>query len=62
MARRCDICGKGTVAGNNVSHAHNKTRRVWKPNIVKVKAKIGATTKKIRVCTACLRSGKVVKA
>lgn len=62
MARRCDICGKGTVAGNNVSHAHNKTRRVWKPNIVKVKAKIGAATKKIRVCTACLRSGKVVKA
>ena len=62
MARRCDICGKGTVAGNNVSHAHNKTKRVWKPNIVKVKAKIGATTKRIRVCTSCLRSGKVVKA
>ena len=62
MARRCEICGKGTVAGNNVSHAHNKTRRVWKPNILKVKAKIGSNVKTIKVCTACLRSGKVVKA
>ncbi|ORC36573.1 MULTISPECIES: 50S ribosomal protein L28 [Marispirochaeta] len=62
MARRCDICGKGTVAGNNVSHAHNKTRRVWKPNIVKVKALVGTGKKTLRVCTSCLRSGKVVKA
>ena len=62
MARRCDICGKGTVAGNNVSHAHNKTRRVWKPNIVKVKALVAGSKKSLRVCTSCLRSGKVVKA
>ncbi len=62
MARRCDICGKGTVAGHSISHAHNKTKRVWKPNIVKVKAKIGETRKTVRVCTSCLRSGKVVKA
>ena len=62
MARRCDICGKGTVAGNNVSHAHNKTRRVWKPNILKVQAKVGKSVKTIKVCTSCLRSGKVVKA
>lgn len=62
MARRCDICGKGTVSGNTVSHAHNKTKRVWKPNIVKVKALVGNTKKTIRVCTSCLRSGKVVKA
>lgn len=62
MARRCDICGKGTVAGNNVSHAHNKTRRVWRPNIVKVKALVGNSKKTLKVCTSCLRSGKVVKA
>ncbi len=62
MARRCDICGKGTVAGNNVSHAHNKTKRVWKPNILKVQAKVGKSVKTIKVCTSCLRSGKVVKA
>ena len=62
VARRCDICGKGTVAGNNVSHAHNKTKRVWKPNLLKIQAKIGNTKKTIKVCTRCLRSGKVVKA
>lgn len=62
MARRCDICGKGPIAGNNISHAHNKTRRVWKPNVVKVRALVGTTKKNIKVCTACLRSGKVIKA
>lgn len=61
MARRCEICGKGTVTGNNISHAHNKTKRVWKPNIIKVKALVGKSTKTIKVCTACLRSGKVTK-
>ena len=33
MARRCSITGKGVMAGNNVSHAHNKTRRRFLPNI-----------------------------
>ena len=61
MARRCDICGKGTVAGNNISHAHNKTRRVWKPNIVKVQTVMNGSKKTIKVCTRCLKSGKVVK-
>ncbi|MDC7127202.1 MAG: 50S ribosomal protein L28, partial [Spirochaetales bacterium] len=48
MARKCDICGKGTVTGNNVSHAHNKTRRVWKPNIVKMQAIIDGKKKTIK--------------
>ncbi len=61
MARRCEVCGKGPVTGNNISHAHNKTRRVWKPNIIKVKTLVGKTTKTLKVCTACLRSGKVTK-
>ncbi|MBI9104352.1 MAG: 50S ribosomal protein L28 [Spirochaetales bacterium] len=61
MARRCEICGKGTVAGNNVSHAHNKTRRVWKPNLIKMRALIKGKTKTIKICTRCLRSGKVQK-
>ncbi len=62
MARRCEICGKQTVTGHNISHAHNKTKRRFKPNIVKVKAKLGSTKKTIRVCTNCLKGGKVVKA
>ncbi|MCC5814819.1 MAG: 50S ribosomal protein L28 [Leptospira sp.] len=34
MARKCVVTGKGTVAGNNVSHSHKKTRRNWKVNTV----------------------------
>ena len=62
MARICEICGKKPKSGNNVSHAHNKTRRRWLPNLKRVKAKINGTVKRIRVCTACIRSGKVIKA
>jgi len=62
MARKCDICGKGPVSGHNVSHANNKTKRVWKPNIVKMQARVGSSVKTMKVCTRCLRTGKVVKA
>jgi large subunit ribosomal protein L28 len=61
MARKCDICGKGTVSGNKVSHAKNRTRRVWKPNLLKVQTMVGKTKTTLKVCTRCLRSGKVVK-
>lgn len=61
MARKCDICGKKTITGNNVSHAHNTSRRVWKPNLVRMKARVGGQVKTIRVCTSCLRSNKVEK-
>ncbi len=61
MARRCELCGKHTMTGNNVSHAHNKSRRVWKPNLVRVQTLVGRTKKTIRICTRCLKSGKVVK-
>ncbi|MCH7680340.1 50S ribosomal protein L28 [candidate division KSB1 bacterium] len=62
MAKRCDICGKGPLAGNNVSHAHNTTKRRWLPNLKKIKAKIDGQVKRIRVCTQCIKSGRVVKA
>ncbi|PLX50016.1 MAG: 50S ribosomal protein L28 [Desulfobulbaceae bacterium] len=62
MARECEICGKKPVTGNNVSHAHNKNRRRWLPNLQSVRtATPGGNSKKIRVCTRCLRSGAVVK-
>jgi large subunit ribosomal protein L28 len=74
MARRCEICGKGTVAGNSVprkgqpkkkggvgQHIGVTTKRVFKPNLVKVKANISGTTKTIKICTHCLRGGKVEK-
>ncbi len=62
MARKCDICGKGTVTGNKVSHSNNRVRRTWKPNIHKVRAMVGSSKQILKVCTRCLRSGKVVKA
>jgi large subunit ribosomal protein L28 len=62
MAARCDICGKGPTTGNNVSHAHNKTRRRWSPNLQKVRAKHKGKVCNLKVCTRCIRSGAVVKA
>ena len=61
MAKRCDICGKGPMVGHNVSHAHNLTKRRWLPNLQKVRANVNGTTKKISVCTQCIKSGKVTK-
>ena len=62
MAFVCDICSKRPQSGNNVSHANNKTRRVFNPNLQTVKALINGAAKRIRVCTRCLRSGFVKKA
>ena len=62
MARVCDICGKGPQFGNNISHAHNVTKRRWNVNLRPVRARVMGGTRKLRVCTRCLRSGKVVKA
>ena len=62
MARVCDICGKGPITGNNVSHAHNKNRRRWLPNLQKVRTVIdNGSTVRINACTRCIRSGSVVK-
>ena len=63
MARICQICSKKTVFGHNVSHAHNVTNRSWLPNLQRVRVQIpGGGTRRIRVCTRCLRSGSVRKA
>jgi large subunit ribosomal protein L28 len=62
MAKRCEICGKGPMSGNNVSHAHNTTRRRFLPNLHKVRAIMQGATRQVRVCSSCLRSGKVQKA
>ena len=62
MALKCDICGKGPHYGNVVSHANNTRRRRWNPNIKKVRAVVSGVSKQIRVCTACIRLGRVKKA
>jgi large subunit ribosomal protein L28 len=61
MAQRCEICGKTPLTGNNVSHAHNVTRRRWNVNLQRIRAKVNGVPKRLRVCAACIRSGRVQK-
>ncbi|MDF2892955.1 MAG: rpmB [Clostridia bacterium] len=62
MARHCEVCEKGMISGNKVSHSNRHTRRVWLPNIRTVRAIVNGTPKRVDVCTRCLRSGKVQRA
>ncbi len=48
--------------GNSVSHANNRTRRRFEPNLQRVRAIVDGQTKRITVCTSCLQAGKVTKA
>ncbi len=62
MSRVCEICGKAPMVGYNVSHAHNKTKRVWYPNLQKIRVVVNGRVRRMRVCTRCIRSGRVTKA
>ena len=61
MSRTCELCGKRPRTGYSISHAHNKTKKRWLPNLQTVKATQDGQAKRIRVCTGCIKSGKVVK-
>ena len=61
MAQRCDICGKGPSVGHRVSHAHNVTKRRWMANLVSLRALVAGHAKRLKVCTRCLKAGKVTK-
>ncbi len=63
MSKKCEICGKGPSFGNNISHAHNKTRRKWSANIQRIRiVEPNGRVRRIKICTRCLRSNKVQKA
>ena len=61
MSRICAVCGKKPSTGNNVSHANNKTKKTWYPNLQHVKALSNGTVRTMKVCTRCIRSGSVTK-
>jgi large subunit ribosomal protein L28 len=61
MARSCTICGKKRSIGNNVSHANNKSKRSWQPNLKRVRATIDGQVSRALVCTDCIHSGRVQK-
>lgn len=62
MAKMCEVCGKAPVFGNKVSHAHNVSSRRWIPNLQSVRVKVGSTVRRMRVCTRCIRAGRIQKA
>ncbi len=62
MALVCALCGKKPATGNHVSHANNKSKRRFNPNLQRVRARLDGAIRRISVCTRCLRSGKVTKA
>ena len=59
MASVCDVCGKRPGFGNNVSFSHRRTSRRFNPNIQHVRAKVNGTTRRLNVCTSCIKAGKV---
>jgi large subunit ribosomal protein L28 len=62
MARVCEICGKGKQIGYSVSHAHNKTKRQWLPNLQSIRIVKDGTPRRARVCTKCIKKGRILKA
>jgi large subunit ribosomal protein L28 len=61
MARICKICGKGRSIGHKVSHANNKTKRIWRPNLQRVRTRVEGQVRRILVCTDCIHSGRIEK-
>ncbi len=62
MAAICEVCGKKPSFGMSVSHSHRRTKRRWSPNIQRVRAVVNGSTKRVDVCTSCLKAGKITKA
>ncbi len=62
MARKCKVCGKGPHFGHNVSHANNVTQKIWYPNLQRVRIRVPGGSRRVRICTRCLRSGRIEKA
>ena len=62
MAQECKICGKMPATGNNVSHAKNKTRRRWMPNLQRIKILLNGRVMRALVCTRCIKSDRILKA
>ena len=61
MAMVCEICGKKPMVGHNVSHANNKTKRRFLPNLQKIRVQTDQGVKRMRVCTSCIQANKIIK-
>ena len=56
MGKLCEVCGKGAMSGNLVSHSNRKTRRIWAPNVQRVNVVVDGTPRKMNICTRCWRT------
>ncbi len=56
---KCAICGKGVHVGMQISHSHVRTKRTWSPNLQTVRTVINGRPVRLKVCTRCLKAGKV---
>lgn len=61
MAAVCEVCGKHPSFGNSISHSHRRIKRRWDPNIQRIRAVVGGATRRVNVCTSCIKAGKVQK-
>ena len=61
MSKVCEICGKTAQVGNHRSHALNATKRRFYPNLHEIRVDGDGGTKKIKVCSSCLKANKVRK-
>jgi large subunit ribosomal protein L28 len=61
MSSVCDICDKHPIFGKRVSHSHRRTNRRWNPNIQRIRVQLNGGTKRMNVCTRCIKAGKVAK-
>ncbi|MGI6357573.1 MAG: 50S ribosomal protein L28 [Bacillota bacterium] len=62
MSTKCEICGKSRSVGNSISKSDNRTKRVWAPNIQRIRIVKDGRTMRANVCTTCIRSGRVTRA
>jgi large subunit ribosomal protein L28 len=62
MARVCSICGKGPTTGFHVSHANNRVKRRWYPNLQTVRTSVEGRIRRVQVCSRCIRSNLIKKA
>ena len=59
MVARCAVCGKGPQTGYSVSHSHIRNKRRFLPNLQAVRTTVDGENVRLRVCTSCLKAGKV---
>ncbi|MBI2251346.1 MAG: 50S ribosomal protein L28 [Armatimonadetes bacterium] len=61
MSKVCELCGKGPLIGNQVSHSNRKTKKRWLPNLQKAALTLKGITKTLKICTRCLRTYKNIQ-